>query len=372
MKEEDGTIAPQSGGKRRVRALYDFKPQKMGDMRFQKGEVMMLLVNSTHDNWWAVRHADGREGFVPSNYVTLDDTVTSGADDQPVTDDVPPETPDGWEIDPDKLSSKTKVDTWMYGTVWKGKYLGCTDVAIRSQKADCPNTTVPHDEFMEAVDLLKKFRHENLEHVFGVCTKSKPMCLVTEWMSHGSLLKYLRQKKEADIDLPCLIDMAAQVASGMSYLERHGYIHTDLAARSVLVGDNNVVRVTYFGEVRATNEDGEYLPEGAKKVPIKWTALEAVLYGKFSTMSTVWSFGVLLQEMMTRGQVPYPGMTNREALDKVENGYRMAKCPSTPELLYKLQLACWEEEPKKRPTFGFLFNCLSDYSTLTKSVSTSS
>ncbi|XP_076463112.1 proto-oncogene tyrosine-protein kinase Yrk-like isoform X2 [Babylonia areolata] len=327
MKEEDGTTAPQSGGKRRVRALYDYKPQKMGDMRFQKGEVMMLLVDSTHDNWWAVRHADGREGFVPSNYVTLDDTVTR-------------------------------------------QYLGL-DVAVRMREAE-REPAMSVDEFLEAVDLLKKFRHDKLEHVFGVHTKAEPMCVVIEWMSQGSLLEYLREGKGTHVDLPCLIDMAAQVASGLSYLGHNGCIHMDVAARSILVGDNNVAKLMCFGDLRVTDEDGEYLREQDKKFPIKWTAPEAAFYGKCNTMSTVWSFGVLLQEIMTRGQVPYPGMNNRETLEKVEKGYRMAKCPSTPELLYKLQLACWEREPRKRPTFAFLANCLSDYSTLTKSVSTSS
>ncbi|XP_076463113.1 tyrosine-protein kinase Fyn-like isoform X3 [Babylonia areolata] len=293
-----------------------------------------------------------------------------GADDQPVTDDVPPETPDGWEIDPDKLNIGKRIGIGLCVTVWKGQYLGL-DVAVRMREAE-REPAMSVDEFLEAVDLLKKFRHDKLEHVFGVHTKAEPMCVVIEWMSQGSLLEYLREGKGTHVDLPCLIDMAAQVASGLSYLGHNGCIHMDVAARSILVGDNNVAKLMCFGDLRVTDEDGEYLREQDKKFPIKWTAPEAAFYGKCNTMSTVWSFGVLLQEIMTRGQVPYPGMNNRETLEKVEKGYRMAKCPSTPELLYKLQLACWEREPRKRPTFAFLANCLSDYSTLTKSVSTSS
>ena len=105
----------------------------------------------------------------------------------------------------------------------------------------------------------------------------------------------------------------------MAYLEAQNYIHRDLAARNILVGDNNVVKVADFGLARVIQEaaGNEYLAHEGAKFPIKWTAPEAALYNRFTIKSDVWSYGVFLSELITKGRIPYPGMSNAEVLTKV-------------------------------------------------------
>lgn len=133
-------------------------------------------------------------------------------------------------------------------------------------------------------------------------------------------------------------------------------------------------------------------PPAGAKFPIKWTAPEAALYGRFTIKSDVWSFGILLTELATKGRVPYPGMffffffkpwhlpcwyftssrcvlpgmVNREVLDQVERGYRMP-CPAEcPDSMHELMLTCWRKEPEERPTFEYLQGFLEDYFTSTE------
>ena len=195
--------------------------------------------------------------------------------------------------------------------------------------------------------------------LYAVCTQEEPIYIVTELMRHGSLLEYLKGEGK-DLKLPELIDMGAQVAAGMAYLERMNYIHRDLAARNILVGEGNICKVADFGLARLI-EDDEYNAHQGAKFPIKWTAPEAALYQKFTIKSDVWSFGVLLVELVTHGRNPYPGMTNAEVLAQVERGYRMPQPMNTPDALYQIMLDCWKKNEWERPTFDYLQSILEDY-----------
>ncbi len=161
-------------------------------------------------------------------------------------------------------------------------------------------------DFLTEAQIMKKLRHQKLIQLYAVCTMEEPIYIITELMKNGSLLEYL-QGKGRTLKLPQLIDMAAQIASGMAYLESQNYIHRDLAARNVLVGENNIVKIADFGLARLIKED-EYEARVGARFPIKWTAPEAANYSKFSIKSDVWSFGILLTELVTYGRIPYPGM----------------------------------------------------------------
>eukprot|EP00128_Syssomonas_multiformis_P016763 Colp12_sorted_trinity150504_noHs@12380 len=275
-------------------------------------------------------------------------TVSAQNVQKPVLADLSYNTKDQWEIPREFIKLETKLGSGQFGEVWKGTWNGNTPVAVKTLK---PGSMSPQDFLAEAA-IMKKLRHPKLITLYAVCTDREPIYIVTELMSNGSLLDYLRDKKEA-LSIRDLVDMAAQVASGMSYLESQNYIHRDLAARNILVGENNICKVADFGLARLI-EDDEYAAKEGAKFPIKWTAPEAITHSRFTIKSDVWSFGILLSELVTYGRVPYPGMTNADVLQKIEQGYRMpcpAKCP--PEL-YAVMTDCWKEQPEARPTFEFL------------------
>lgn len=223
----------------------------------------------------------------------------------PVTATLSHNTQDNWEIPRSSLKFERQLGQGQFGKVHQGLWNGTVPVAIKSL---IPGTMDPH-EFIAEAQLMKKLRHEKLIKLYAVCTTEEPIYIVTELMKNGSLLDYLKSSKARQVKLPKLNDFAVQIASGMSYLEEMSYIHRDLAARNVLVcHKETVVKIADFGLARVIKEE-EYEARIGSKFPLKWTAPEAINFGKFSTKSDVWSFGILLTELITYGQTPYPGLS---------------------------------------------------------------
>eukprot|EP00056_Hartaetosiga_gracilis_P016428 m.5000 g.5000 ORF g.5000 m.5000 type:complete len:591 (-) comp4094_c0_seq2:163-1935(-) len=251
-----------------------------------------------------------------------------------------------WELKRDAIKLGDRLGVGNYGEVYKGDYQG-TIVAVKTIKEDSMET----DEFMKEAHVMKKLIHPNLVKLIGVCSSELPMYIVQEFVPQGDLLTYLRRRKK-NIDLVAQLYMAFQAADGMSALEAQNVIHRDLAARNCLVGDNLVVKIADFGMGRVV--DDIYTARTGTKMPIKWTAPEALCYDAFSTKSDVWSFGILLWEISTFGDVPYPSMEARDVIHKLEDGYRMEEPSQCPEGLYTVMCDCWEMKPQDRPTFNDL------------------
>ena len=274
--------------------------------------------------------------------------------DKPDTDDLSYQTKDKWEIDRSTLTQGEKLGSGQFGEVFKGIWNGVTPVpvAIKTLKKGSMN---PNDFMLEA-QIMKKLKHEHLIKLYAVCTQEEPILIVTELMNNGCLLDYLQTKQGKSMNINTLINMADQISKGMAYLEKMRFVHRDLAARNILVGERHLVKIADFGLARLIKGD-EYAAKEDAKFPIKWTAPEAATHHKFSTKSDVWSFGILLTELVTYGRVPYPGMTNTEVLQHVEKGMRMpheSLGPNCPESLYAIMYECWNREPERRPTFECL------------------
>ena len=263
---------------------------------------------------------------------------------------------DLWEVDRSTLATRTKLGAGQFGEVWSGVWNDSTPVAIKMLKSD----TMDQRDFLAEAQIMKSLQHPKLVQLYAVCTKEEPIYIITELMTQGSLLNYLQSTEGKKLHLCELIDIAAQTSEGMAYLESKKFIHRDLAARNILVGDNNVVKVADFGLARLTRHD-EYRIRGGTKFPVKWTAPEAIFFYSYSIKSDVWSFGILLTELVTYGRTPYEGMTKSEVLEKLQHGYRM-ECPSNcPDALYDIMLSCWKGNPEERPTFEYLKYLLEDY-----------
>ncbi|CAI9535693.1 unnamed protein product, partial [Staurois parvus] len=166
------------------------------------------------------------------------------------------------------------------------------------------------EAFLEEAQIMKKLRHDKLVQLYAVVSE-EPIFIVTEFMEQGSLLEFIKDGDGRYLKLPELVDMSAQISAGMAYIERMNYIHRDLRAANILVGDNLICKIADFGLARLI-EDNEYTARQGAKFPIKWTAPEAAMYGRFTIKSDVWSFGILVSELVTKGRIPYPGMNNRE------------------------------------------------------------
>ncbi|KAF7231562.1 tyrosine-protein kinase Fyn [Nothobranchius furzeri] len=267
---------------------------------------------------------------------------------------------DAWEISRDALQMEVKLGSGCFAEVFYGTWNGTTKVAVKTLK---PATMSP-ESFLEEAQIMKKLHHDKLVQLYAVVSE-EPIYIVTEYMSKGSLLEFLKRGEGQELKLPTLVDVGAQVATGMAYIERMNYIHRDLRSANILVGDNLVCKIADFGLARLI-EDNEYTARQGARFPIKWTAPEAALYGRFSIKSDVWSFGILLTELVTKGRVPYPGMSNREVLEQVEQGYRMPCSLDCPVSLHELMLQCWKKDAEERPTFEYLQAFLEDYFTATE------
>lgn len=247
------------------------------------------------------------------------------------------------EIDRSLVKFSHKMCTKKFGEVWKG-LKGTQHVIVKFLTPGATSAAA----FLKEANLLAQLDHPKIIRCEGVCTKEEPIFVLTEFLKYGNLQEYLHRGEGRDIAILDLVHIAAQIASGMTYLEHHQYIHCDLQARSVVVGEGRVCKIKNFHNARHVSS--VTLP-AQTSVPIRWTAPEVFATNEYTTKADVWSFGVVLHEIVTRGERPYNKMTNEQTLKAVQSGYRMPQPPNCPQGLYELMLKCWQTEPHNRLRF---------------------
>ncbi|XP_051962413.1 protein-tyrosine kinase 6-like isoform X1 [Xyrauchen texanus] len=266
---------------------------------------------------------------------------------KPQPQDLSHSTADEWELPKDEFTLEEKLGSGFFADVYRGKWKNRINVAIKILKN---NDCLEQKEFQMEVQIMKRLRHRHLIALFAICTSSTPYYIITELMEKGNLLNFLRSSEGGALDQVSLMDMAAQVADGMAYLEANNSIHRDLAARNVLVGEGYTCKVADFGLARIIKEP--FYISDERKIPYKWTAPEAISHGCFSNKSDVWSFGILLYEILTYGGIPYPGLSSNEVFIHItEHHYRMPAPSKCPQVIYDIMLSCWSAQTEDRPTF---------------------
>ncbi|XP_063012615.1 ephrin type-A receptor 5 isoform X4 [Melospiza melodia melodia] len=264
------------------------------------------------------------------------------------------------EIEASCITIERVIGAGEFGEVCSGrlKLQGKREFPVAIKTLKVGYTEKQRRDFLGEASIMGQFDHPNIIHLEGVVTKSKPVMIVTEYMENGSLDTFLK-KNDGQFTVIQLVGMLRGIASGMKYLSDMGYVHRDLAARNILINSNLVCKVSDFGLSRVLEDDPEaaYTTRGGK-IPIRWTAPEAIAFRKFTSASDVWSYGIVMWEVMSYGERPYWEMTNQDVIKAVEEGYRLPSPMDCPAALYQLMLDCWQKDRNSRPKFDEIVSIL--------------
>ncbi|TSL10152.1 Ephrin type-A receptor 3 [Bagarius yarrelli] len=258
------------------------------------------------------------------------------------------------EIDVSNIRIERVIGAGEFGEVCSGRLRLPSKreihVAIKSLKTGY--TEQQRRDFLSEASIMGQFDHPNIIRLEGVVTRCKPVMIITEYMENGSLDTFLK-KHDGQFTVTQLLGVMRGIAAGMQYLSEINYVHRDLAARNILVNGNLVCKVSDFGLSRVLEDDPDavYTTRGGK-IPIRWTAPEAIAYRKFTSASDVWSYGITMWEVISYGERPYWEMSNQDVIKAVDEGYRLPAPMDCPVVLHQLMLACWEKNRSDRPKFG--------------------
>ena len=245
---------------------------------------------------------------------------------------------------------------------------GPLKVAVKTIKENADRFDIK--DLLQEMEMMKEIgQHPHIVSLVGTCTTPGPLYIITEYVSGGNLLDYLRASRPDDetyvnvtstLSSRDLLKIALDCARGMSHIANKKFVHRDLAARNILLTEEHEAKVADFGLARDIYGDGQYVKTGGGRLPIKWMAPESIQDQVYTTTSDVWSFGVLLWEIVTIGGSPYPCVPVNLLLTKLLCGYRMSKPAHCSEELYNLMMSCWDINPEARPNFSELCHILSE------------
>uniref|UniRef100_A0A7N8XRE4 Fibroblast growth factor receptor n=1 Tax=Mastacembelus armatus TaxID=205130 RepID=A0A7N8XRE4_9TELE len=284
-----------------------------------------------------------------------------------------------WELPRDRLVLGKPLGEGCFGQVVMGEALGLdkekpnrvTKVAVKMLKSDATEKDL--SDLISEMEMMKIIgKHKNIINLLGACTQDGPLYVIVEYASKGNLREYLRARRPPGMEycynpdqvpvenmsIKDLVSCAYQVARGMEYLaskkvtiKYNQAAALDLAARNVLVTEDNVMKIADFGLARDIHHIDYYKKTTNGRLPVKWMAPEALFDRIYTHQSDVWSFGVLLWEIFTLGGSPYPGVPVEELFKLLKEGHRMDKPSTCTHELYMMMRDCWHAVPSQRPTF---------------------
>uniref|UniRef100_A0A671NUK0 receptor protein-tyrosine kinase n=1 Tax=Sinocyclocheilus anshuiensis TaxID=1608454 RepID=A0A671NUK0_9TELE len=266
------------------------------------------------------------------------------------------------EIDVTCVKIEQVIGAGEFGEVCSGnlRLPGKREILVAIKTLKSGYTDKQRRDFLSEASIMGQFDHPNIIHLEGVVTKSTPVMIITEFMENGSLDSFLRQN-DGQFTVIQLVGMLRGIASGVKYLCDMNYVHRDLAARNILVNSNLVCKVSDFGLSRFLEDDTSdptYTSALGGKIPIRWTAPEAIQYRKFTSSSDVWSYGIVMWEVMSYGERPYWDMSNQDVINAIEQDYRLPPPMDCPNALHQLMLDCWQKDRNNRPKFNQIVNTL--------------
>ncbi|XP_050259496.1 serine/threonine-protein kinase STY46-like isoform X3 [Quercus robur] len=265
---------------------------------------------------------------------------------------IPNDGTDVWEIDPNHLTFGNKIASGSYGDLYKGTYCS-QEVAIKVLKPERVNSDMQR-EFAQEVFIMRKVRHKNVVQFIGACTKPPSLCIITEYMSGGSVYDFLHKQKGV-FKLPALIRVAIDVSKGMDYLHKNNIIHRDLKAANLLMDENEVVKVADFGVARVKTQSGVMTAETGT---YRWMAPEVIEHKPYDHKADVFSFAIVLWELLT-GKLPYEYLTPLQAaVGVLQKGLRPIIPKHTHPKLAELLEKCWQQDPALRSDFSEIIEIL--------------
>ncbi|KAJ3694329.1 hypothetical protein LUZ60_009809 [Juncus effusus] len=269
-------------------------------------------------------------------------------------------TEDQWSCDMSQLLIGSKFASGRHSRIYHGIYKQ-KEVAIKmisQPEEDASLASQLESQFTSEVGLLFRLRHPNIITFVAACKKTPVFCIITEYMSGGSLRKYLHKQGPNSLPLKTVLKIALDIARGMNYLHSQGILHRDLKSENILLGEDLSVKVADFGISCIESECGT--AKGFAST-YRWMAPEMIKEKGHTKKVDVYSFGVVLWELLT-GLIPFNGLTPEQAAFAVAQKNARPIMPSScPIAISHLISQCWATSPERRPNFDEIVVILESY-----------
>jgi len=257
-----------------------------------------------------------------------------------------------WEVDVRQVRFKKKIGAGNFGEVWVGTWMRSA-VAIKTVIKSMSKNGEFVERFKEEIKLMSELQHPNIVMFLGASLRPPTICLILEYCVFGNMIEFLRGAKENEIavSMHLILKMALDIARGIKYLhEKMSIIQRDLKGRNVLVDENFNAKIADFGLSRMKSEESDAALT-ACGTPA-WTAPEIVRMEEYTEKVDVYSYGVVLWELIMR-QEPYEGEGGIQiAYMAAEQGLRPPRPEFAPKVYCDLMEECWADSPDDRPTFS--------------------